>query len=589
MRTEAPEVIAGRYRLISRISSGGMGDVLLARDEVLAREVAIKVLPKDLSATPSFVERFRAEALAAARLNQRNVVQVYDSGVVGATYFIVMEYVRGKNLREVINSEGKLHPAHASEIVAQILDGLDAAHTRGLVHRDVKATNVLVGIDGTVKVTDFGIARAAEGGTPTGGLYGTVGYVAPEQARAEMVDGRADVYSAGCLLFEVLTGGLPFQGDAAAVLNSHLTGRVPPPSDKDPAVPPDLDRIVLRATEPDPNDRYPSAGAMAAALRSGATKLGTAPPVSELVSDLTSEIALDSSKTLMPAPGKRRRPWRLILVALLMAMVATMLALFRPVRVPEILGMERGGAEQQLSELAFKTSVTLEFSDYPSGRVISADPSPGDLTFRGSTVALVISKGPQLTNLPSLLALTLDDARRIIVEADLVTGNITDEYSRAPAGEVIRQDPQPGRVRVNTPVNLVVSKGPEMVEVPDVLNLGFQGASARLGEVGLIALRNDVFGEAPPGTVLSQTPPPGTQAEKGSEVLLYVSKGPEPFAMPDVKGKPCSEARSILEGQGLVVVVRAQSGSCATNKILDQDPLPGAKVKKGDEATLYAG
>lgn len=589
-RATAPsEAIAGRYRLAARISVGGMGEIFRARDSVLGRTVAIKVLPRDLAQRPGFVERFRREAQAAARLSHPNVVQVHDWGEWESTYYMVMEHVRGRNLRDILAARGPLAPRQACEVVAQVLDGLAAAHAQGLVHRDVKPANILVAQDGVVKVADFGIARAAEAGSATGGLFGTVAYVAPEQASGGPTDGRADLYSTGCVLYELLTGSLPFEGDAARVLHLHLTERVPPPSLERPEAGVHLDRIVIRATEPDPAARYPTASEMRDDLSAIAASLAPAPPLSELAAEATAEVPEGSEETMVPAPARRRRrllPFLLMIGLIAAASVAGFL--FRPVRVPGVLGSTEERAVRSLEAAGLDAGVSRSFSDDPPGTVISADPAPGRLVFRGSRVTLQISRGPALSDLPDLRGLPLDEAKQTITARRLVVGVVTEQHAPDPPGRVLDQDPKPGRVRRGTPVNLVVSKGPEMVEVPDVTRRSFDEALAILRARGLDAEREDVFDDAAAGTVIRQSPNPGESVEKGSRVHLVVSKGPQPFAMPDVKGKSCADAKSQLESMGLVVVVRSQSGGCGANRVLDQDPLPGATVRKGDEATLYA-
>ena len=582
-----PETIDGRYQVIQRIGSGGMGEVFRARDPVLGRTVALKLLPREVAQHAGAVDRFRTEAQAAARINHPNVVQVHDWGQTESTYYMVMEYVRGRNLREILAARGRLEPRQATDIIIQVLDALAASHSTGLVHRDIKPENVIVSIDGTVKVTDFGIARVTEASVSTDGLFGTVAYVAPEQARGEMVDGRSDVYSVGCLLYELLTGSMPFSGDAARLLYQHLNDAIPKPSLEAADVPESMDRIVEKATAKGPADRF-SAAEMKAELMAVAATLPPATPLAELTYELTSEVSVQVIDTLpgVPAPKKRHvLRWATLLLLIGLAVLGFF---YHPVKVPRVIGEDRTSAVAAIrrSGMAFETS--RRFSDEPAGKVLSSDPSPGKWAMPWTKVSLVISAGPRLTDVPQLVGMNVDDARKKIVELKLVVGEVTEVHDKSPAGQVIDQNPKPGRVRVGDPVNLTVSSGPEFVVIPGVVGQQFADAQKKLTDMGLVVERIDEFNDAAVGQVIAQEPVQDQRVEKGSTVKLHASKGPAPFAMPDVKNKSCSEAKSQLESLGLVVVVRSKSGPCSSNKILDQDPLPGATVKKGDEATLYA-
>ncbi|HEX2259024.1 MAG TPA: protein kinase, partial [Actinomycetota bacterium] len=401
-RVEAPEEVAGRYHLAGRIGAGGMGEVFRARDSVLGRTVALKMLPFELAVQPGFIERFRAEAQAAARISHPGVVQVHDWGQEDDTYYMVMEYVRGKNLRHILSVVGKLQPRQSAQVAGQVLGALSAAHERGLVHRDIKPENIIVGTDGRVKVTDFGIARAFENASMTGGLLGTVAYVAPEQARGEPVDPRADIYSTGCLLFELLTGSLPFEGDAAKVLQDHLNGRVPAPSTRDPAIGPGLDRVVLRATEPNPADRYQSAQEMRSDLAMAMRSLPDAPPLAELTSEFTSEVMPESLDTVVPGirPKKKRRWWRWVLAALLVVGLTAAVWAFSPIKVPKVVGMRSQNAVATLRDKGLSVEQSRAFSDEIEDTVISTNPAPGRRVRRGGTVRITVSAGPQLTDAP---------------------------------------------------------------------------------------------------------------------------------------------------------------------------------------------
>lgn len=579
------ETIANRYHVTARIASGGMGEVYRARDSVLGRTVALKVLPLDLAMKPGFVKRFRAEAQAAARLNHPNVVQVHDWGETDTLYYMVMEYVRGRNLREALANHGRLAPRQACLIIVQVLEALGAAHGRGLVHRDIKPENLLVTLEGKVKVADFGLARAAEEVQTTGGLVGTVAYVAPEQARGLPVDGRTDIYATGCVLYELLTGSQPFEGDAASILNQHLTGRVPAPSADRPEVGAEIDLIVQKATAPDPAERYATALEMRAALEDAVQSTDEAPPLSELTQELTSEVPAEALDTMAPGVRPpRRRLRRLLIATLVIAGIALAAFLVRPAKLPDVIGMNDEQAKDRLVQAGFGANLRSVQSDEEEGKVVDTDPDPGRVIRRGRTVVVEVSRGPAVTEVPVLKGLQHKDALAAIKRAGLDPGRVTYEFSNEKADTVLDQTPEPGQVLKGTPINLVLSKGPEMVDALDVRGKFFDEARAALAAAGLRAVRQEVFADPAPGKVVDQIPPPGVVA-KGSEVRLVVSKGPEPFAMPELKGHPCAEAKGQLEGLGLVVVVNGPE--CSSNRVVDQDPPPGAKVRREQSITLY--
>lgn len=583
----ATESIAGRYRVVARIASGGMGEVYRARDSVLGRTVAVKVLPPDLAARPGFIDRFRSEAQAAARLSHPNVVQVHDWGETESAYFMVMEYVRGKNLRDLLGSRGRLAPRQACEVMIQTLEALSAAHQNSLVHRDVKPENIMLTAEGHVKVMDFGIARALER-EATAGLLGTVAYVSPEQARGGAVDGRSDLYSAGCVLYELLTGAMPFEGSAAEVLNHHLTSTVPNPS-ADVAGAASLDGIVRKAAAREPGDRYASAEEMKADLVRALDTLPTAPPLAELAAELTSEVPQELVETALSAPPKKSRRVLAVVVVVAAAAIAALVFAFRPVRVPEVAGLRELSARQRLLDAGLAAGSEYVFADDSPGEVARTEPEGGSLARRGTTVILYVSRGLEVVTLDNLIAMSREAAEARIKAAGLVVGTVSEKHDRSQPGTVLDQSPEAGKVTKGTPVNLTVSKGAEVASVPDVVGKTFDEARSILAGAGFDAAREETYSDLPSGTVVTQSPAGGEKAEKGSAVMLSVSKGPEPFAMPDVRGRSCAQAKSELEGVGLVVTYTSQSkGGCGSNKVLEQDPLPGSTVRKGQEATLYA-
>jgi serine/threonine-protein kinase len=528
---------------------------------------------------------------------------VHDWGSSDGSYFMVMEYVRGRTLREVLAARGRLQPAQAAAVLGQLLAALEAAHASGLVHRDVKPENVLLTAAGDVKVTDFGISRMAEAGVPLGqkgagvpgrqtssDLLGTASYVSPEQIRGDPVDARTDLYAAGCVLYELLCGAPPFEGNVAHVLHEHLTGRVPAPSVEVPEAAP-LDAVVARSTERDPAARYPSAAAMRTALAEAAASLPEAPPLSELASEITSMVVTETQETMVPPllRGRRRR-WPLLVAVLLVLVVGAGAVMLRP--VPRVTGLRQPQAVAKLRAARLHSRVGTAFDDTaPAGTVIRARPpfGVGPFGLRGSTVRLTVSQGPDLRQVPLVEGQALAVARQAIHAARLPDPVVTEEFNPAPKGTVVRQEPPPQAVRPGTPVTLNVSKGPEMVAVPAVVSgTAYSAASATLTASGLSAVRQETYNDAPAETVLGQAPVAGTSVPKGSAVTLTVSVGPQPFPMPNVaSGATCAAAKAQLEALGLVVTVKSPSGTCTTNPVLLQNPPAGPPVRKGDAATLY--
>ncbi|HEU5002079.1 MAG TPA: PASTA domain-containing protein [Actinomycetota bacterium] len=599
-RSPLPDMIAGRYQVAARIGGGGMGEVYRARDTNLGRPVAVKVLPAALAARPGFVERFRTEAHAAGRLQHPNVVTLYDSGTDEGSYFMVMEYVRGPTLRQILAERRRLEPAQAAAVVDQLLAALEAAHGAGLVHRDVKPENVLVTASGQVKVTDFGIARISEIDPNTGELVGTAAYAAPEQIRGDAVDGRADLYATGCLLYELLCGAPPFEGNVAHVLQEHLHTAVPAPSIEAPDAAP-LDGVVAGATKIDPAERYTSAGAMRADLASATKDLPAAPPLSELSAEMTSMVAGEAGggagATMVVAPvGRRRRRWpRVIAViaAVLVILIGAGVVMVRP--LPSLAGVDQATAVSRLKHAGLHASVETTFSTETKGMVVGHKSSVlavGPFALRGGTVKLLVSKGPDLRAVPLVKGVTLTAAEEAIQAARLPVGTVTQTFSpTVPSGTVIDQNPDFGNsVAAGTPVNLNVSKGPELTAVPGVTNTNLAAATGALKGARLTV--NPVYQASATiasGTVMAQSPLPPVRIPVGSAVTLTVSSGPPPFPMPSVTGQPCSAAQTQLQGVSLTVTVVNTSGGsgCTTAKVLLQDPEPDITVHPGDTATLY--
>jgi eukaryotic-like serine/threonine-protein kinase len=556
MATEA-RLLGGRYELGEVLGHGGMAEVHLGRDVRLGRDVAIKLLRPELARDPSFQGRFRREAQSAASLNHPSVVAVYDTGEDHqggeSTPYIVMEYVEGRTLREVLDSEGRLLPRRALELTAQICAALDQAHRAGIVHRDVKPGNVMLTPAGEVKVMDFGIARAVTGTaatmTQTAAVIGTAHYLSPEQARGEHVDARSDVYSTGCLLYELLTGGPPFSGDSAvAVAYQHVREEPVPPSRVEPDVSPALDAIVLKAMAKNAANRYQTAGEMRADIeRALAGRPVEATPL--LASDPAPFLPPPATTVLLrQAPAARRgrgAAYTLLALATIGVFLVTLLAATHffsgsgggDVNTPNVVGQSLTDAQATLAGKGLAVGKVIEQYDpkVPRGDVISQDPPPDILLRKGQKVDLVVSLGVHIVIVPSdLVGLTEDEAKARLRVAQLRVGQIVSRNSDAPSGQVLGTDPVGGaKVPENTAVTLFVSNA--RVKVPDVVGKDRATATSLLEQAGFVVVEQPaaVYDKKKPvGVVLGQSPSAGTFQKTGSRVQIFVNTKPSPSPTP---------------------------------------------------------
>lgn len=589
-------LVGGRYQITGLLASGGMGEVFQAHDRVLERTVALKVLRATLGADPDFVERFRKEATAAGRLSHPNIVQVYDWGRdEGGSAYMAMEFVEGQNLREVLAANPRLRPAVAARIAAQVCGALEHARRAGIVHRDVKPENILVGPDGQVKVADFGLARAlAESrATQAGLVFGTAHYLAPEQVEGRGSDHRADLYALGVVLYEMLTGETPFAGDNPVVIAyQRVREDVPPPSARAPGVPDALDAVVRRATARSPDARFPSAREMGEALRSAVPRSDTG-DVALLVHP-TVAIPIATQETVNLGRRRRRLTRRgIVLIAALLALalgsVPVLVGALARVQVPKVTGLTKDAAVAALEKAGLEASTDFQNdSRVPVGRVIRQDPAPEASVRKGSTVTIIVSLGPVTVEVPKVVGLDYEDAKRTLERLGLEVAKV-EAFSRTVVkGAVIEQDRDPGvLVNAGSTVTLTVSKGKEIVAVPDVKGKPEAEAKDTLTRAGFaVTVKREFSDTVAEGVVISQTPAAGTRAEKGSAVAVVVSQGPTEFPMPDVRGQDFDDAKAALEAKGLVVERQQVPGSVG-DTVVGQKPSPGRKVKRGDKVTLF--
>ncbi|MET3706796.1 Stk1 family PASTA domain-containing Ser/Thr kinase [Pseudarthrobacter sp. S3] len=675
-------LVDNRYAVRSKLARGGMSTVYLATDLRLERDVALKVLHPHLATDETFLDRLGREAKAAAKLSHAHVVGVLDQGNDGQTAYLVMEHIKGHTLRDVIRSKGALPPRLALALIDPVVQGLGAAHAAGLIHRDVKPENVLIADDGRIKIGDFGLARAVTTSTSTGTLIGTVGYLSPELVLGKQADTRSDIYSVGIMLYEMLTGQQPYDGEVPIqVAYKHVNETVGPPSALVPGLAAEVDELVQWCTANDPENRPVDGNALLQELRHIRTNLTDAeldlrPPAAtqesqqnqtEIIARTNNPTAVMSSfsrpqpqhpphapHALYPPdadfrPGEQYRPeahyrpdaqdavpaaipiskrarrrldreeekararaaatpvrslregnprrrgvlWVVVLV--IIALLATGAGWFfgmgpgSPGTIPALANKSVAQAQQLLSEAGFQSRTNDVFDDdVPSGLVVGSDPTAGAETRKYQPVSLFVSKGPQLYELPKLTGGTLDEAKNALNQADMALGTVTEQFDDAvAAGVVLSQEPAAATpARHGTPVNLLVSKGPQPIPVPSVVGLAKNAAVDTIEAAGLKAdvAKGEVNDpKVPKGSVAEQSPATGTLT-KGGAVTLTISDGPKLVEVPSFIGKQAKEAEEALRALGFEVRVNNILGGFF-GTVRDQDPVK-KKVPEGSVVTL---
>jgi eukaryotic-like serine/threonine-protein kinase len=611
----------GRYRIVRKLGTGGMANVYLAEDEVLGRRVAIKILNDRHAGDDQFVERFRREAKNAASLSHPNIVSIYDRGEAEGTYYIAMEYLDGRTLKELIVARGPA-PVHlAVDYARQILAAIRFAHRHGIVHRDIKPHNVLVDGEGRLKVTDFGIARAGTSQmTEAGSIIGTAQYLSPEQARGAPVDQTSDLYSVGVVLYELLTGVVPFSGDTPVeIAMKHLSNVPEPPSSKRAEIPRDLDMVVMRALAKDPSERYHSAEEMDADLRRVNRGVAISPATEEAATAIISRPPPTAVTEVRPRPPvpyappaayydydepPRRAVWPWI-VALLFVVAAVVGGYFlydqiqqqlsgsKTVAVENYLDLREVNAVQKIRAIGLKPQVVRQANpDKEKTFVFRQSPQPGERTQKGNFVTIYVSTGPPQTTVPSVVGETLDRALADLQEANL-KGKAVRVDSDKPDGQVVSQTPTAGAtVDEGSRVTIRVSKGPQPIAVPSVIGLSFETASSTLQGRGFAVARGpDVESNEPKGTVVDQSPDAGTFQNPGTTIMLRVSKGPTTSTVPDVTSQSQSDAQAQLRASGFRVQIVTQPVTDPNQDglVQTQDPPGGTQAPAGSVVTIAVG
>ena len=609
-------LFAGRYRIARKLGGGGMADVYLAEDQELGRRVAIKMLHSRYANDEQFVERFRREATHAAGLSHPNIVSIFDRGEFDGSYYIVMEYVEGRTLKELIRSRGLCPVPVAIAYTRQILAALRYAHRNGVIHRDIKPHNVIVDQEGVVKVTDFGIARAgASQMTEEGAIIGTAQYLSPEQARGAPVDQTSDLYSTGIVLFELLTGQVPFTGDSPVeIAMKHLAETPPAPSEIRPDVPDDLDLVVLRALAKEPADRYQSAAAMDADLetvaRGGRVAAETAEAATMVLAGggaIDATAATQIGRRPPPPqyePPKRGRPLWPWLVGAGVALALLVLGFFlydsiqskiegsETVAVPYVVGIPQANAENLITEKGLVPQVhRVSSADVEEGVVIQQSPTEGTKVDKETVVRIDVSSGKPEVQIPSVVGQTQTDAVAELTRAGLDV-QVVEVNSDRDQGTVTAQNPQAGLTVVEgTRVRINVSKGPKPVTVPSVVGLPYDQAASELQSAGFNVSRIDKDSDQAAGIVTDQTPSGGSAGSKGSTVTLTVSKGPSTSAVPDVTSQDYAIAQTTLDNAGFrsKIVFEDTDDQSMDGIVISQDPIGGSQEKPDTVVTLFVG
>ncbi|HEV7562225.1 MAG TPA: PASTA domain-containing protein [Solirubrobacterales bacterium] len=596
-------VVDGRYRILRRLGSGGMADVWLAEDTHLQRQVALKVLHRHFSQDREFVARFQREAEAAAALQHPNIVSVYDRGQVDGTSYIAMQYVEGPTLKELIDRG--LSPEQAVALIRQVLEAARAAHRHGIVHRDLKPQNVIVDGEGKAVVTDFGIARAGVSEiTQTGSVMGTPHYLSPEQAQGFEVTSVSDLYSIGVLLYEALTGRVPFEGESAVAIAMKQVSETPQrPSSINPRVSPALDAVVMRALEKEPGQRFQSADAFIAALDQAMREPGAASGTQSFA-PLPPVVAVAVEGEPEDEERKRRRLlWiGLAVAAVIGVLIGLALTRDTSTTVPNVTNKQLEFAIGQLERQGFPIGEEIRVQrQAPVNTVLEQDPLPGSaeencslLTFFCSkpAVKLTVSAGPGAGTVPPTSGLTVAEATKKLEEAEFGVRIENVNSSSVEAGRVIHSEPPAGESATHgSTVTLFVSSGPKLTKVPVLVGSQRRVAVQQIRGRGLVPSVSEEESSNPPGEVLSQSPSAGSKVEPGATVSIVVARAKQQSKVPNVVGRERREAVEAIRAAGLTPAVEEEEteNEEEIGRVLEQLPSPGEEVEPGSEVTLIVG
>lgn len=629
-------VLHDRYELESLIARGGMAEVYLALDTQLNRRVAVKILFPEYAREQSFVERFRREAQAAANLNHPNIVSIYDWGQSEGTYFIVMEYVKGKSLRELLQEKGKLDSDEIAEYATDVSSALAYAHQNGVVHRDIKPGNILITESGQVKVTDFGIARAgtSESLTQTGSVMGTATYFSPEQAQGYSVDGRSDIYSLGIVMYELATGAAPFTADTPiAVAFKHVSEKLVPPSVKNPEIASDFEAIICKCLEKDPDRRYANANdvhddcirfvrrrpvmAKTPGTYDASTTVANAALVDDdlnrtqavpasvatgIATDLNDGTDLDSNAYTFESKSRKGPTIAVIsIIVLLILAVGTVLFVAasgddttgKRINLPNVVGKTRADAQKELTNLGFEVKISQQVNAaVEAGLVYAQDPEAGTKLKKGNTVTISVSLGVGESRIPDVTGLSYTDAALKLEEEGFKAIRMEEESDSVEVDKVTRTKPKKGtKVDRGSDVEVYVSLGPATKAVLNVVGLDSTTAAAQLGQADFqVVTTEEASDTIPVGKVIRTDPVANTMVQRGSTVTIFVSTGPAQVTLPNVVGMDKDTAVSTLQSvTGGSVTISEAVSPLNVGKVISQTPVAGTKVTKGSSVSIIVG
>src|SRR5664280_98260 len=620
----------GRYKIIKKLGTGGMATVYLAEDQELGRRIAIKILNSKHAADQQFVERFRREASSAAGLSHPNIVQIYDRGNAEGTYYIAMELIDGRSLKELVIQRGPSPILVAVNYGRQILAALRFAHRNGVVHRDIKPHNVLVDDEGRIKVTDFGIARAgASEMTEVGSIIGTAQYLSPEQARGAPVDDRSDLYSVGVLLYELLTGEAPYSGDTPVeIAMKHLSAIPEPPSVKRPEIPPALDAVVLRALAKDPDDRYQSAAEMDADLSAISKGLEISDVTTDAATTVLAGAGLSAPTMISKAPTRVTAPIRsgapvppaappgyydlqdatvrrpiwpwLLALALAIAVGVAFWIVYRqlsessPVPVPSVIGLTKEAAKAKISRAGLVPRVNYKTSiKYKSGDVSQQDPTGGERLAPNSTVRIWVSTGTGNIRVISVISMDQYKAIAALSKSGFQVAPKPAYSDTAPIGTVFNQDPLGSvKAKAGSTVTIWVSKGPAPIPVPNVVGSLYNTVYHPLIDAGFKINKQEVASDQPKGTILVQDPTSAAPKQPpGTTITLQVSQGPQLVPVPSVVNSLAATAEATLTAAGFSYdpVPQDTPNAGEDGIVLKQTPEGNKQAAPGSTVTIYVG
>lgn len=595
-------LVANRYKIINKIASGGMADVYLAQDTKLDRKVAVKILAENYAQNKNFVARFKHEAQILAKLNHPNIVMVYDWGQYNGSYFICMEYIEGYSLKEIIDRRGIILPREAARYGIQICQALEAAHSNSLIHRDIKPQNILITLENTVKVTDFGIAKEAiDDATKTMNIIGTANYISPEQAMGKSLDARSDIYSLGVVLYEMITADLPFRGESSVDISLKHINEIPAkPSLMVPDIPLPLERIVMRCLQKDRENRYPS--------------------ISHLKKDLFRYLEarpLSIDQVSLKKTGLRSRWFRktvgplkvldLILMAatLILAITTIFFALNfikiksynEPYQLPDLAGMDYSTVRHFLSENKIEIEAEYQYNEtITEDTIISQKPTALTMMDGPGTVNVVVSQGPEPKpiTVPNLIGLSMEEAKDIINSLQLEVG-IIDEETSSPGSDtkIIGQEPSYGQIiEKGSEINVTIGTGPQMVTIPNIIGEDYPYVASQLQSLGLnLDTEMVTHYSYTPGSVIETLPQPGSAVEIGSIVKIYIATNQEMVNVPNLYQMNLTQAAEALGSITLKYEVKEITSAYSVQKglILFQYPAAGDSVFLNSTVIIFIG